>query len=62
VRVGDTVLVLIEIAIELVDFLQRLAIEHLAAIGHVRVVPLQIATHPIVHADVEVEQHQHRRL
>jgi hypothetical protein len=48
-----------------VEFRQRLDLllaEHLAAVGTVAVVPLQFGAHPVVHADVEVRQHEHRRL
>ena len=41
---------------------QGVGVQNLAAIGPVRIVPVEIATHPVVHADVEVGQHDDRSL
>ena len=60
--IRNAVAVDVEIAVEfleLVDFFLR---QHLAAIGHVVVVPFQIGAHPVVHADVEIRHHHDRRL
>ena len=60
--IRNAVLVAVEVAVELLDLLQlRLAVD-LAAVRLPAVVPLQVAAHPVVHADVEVRQHHHRCL
>ena len=60
--IGNAVTVLVEVAIELLELRDLLLAQHLAAIGAVAVVPLQVAAHPVVHADVEVRHHEHRGL
>jgi hypothetical protein len=60
--VRDRVIVHVEVAVEFRQRLDLLLAEHLAAVGTVAVVPLQFGAHPVVHADVEVRQHEHRRL
>ena len=59
--VRDAVVVPVEIAVELGELLDLLLAEDLAAIRTIRVVP-QARAHPVVHADVEIRQHEHRRL
>ncbi len=60
--VGDAVAVDVEIAAEVAAFLQHLRRHHLAAVVLPRVVPLQRAAQPVVHADVEVEHQEDRGL
>ncbi len=60
--IGNGVAVLVEVAVELVDLLELFLGQHLAAVGHVGVVPFQVRTHPVVHADVEIRHDEHRRL
>ena len=58
----DAVAVHIQIPRKLLDLLERGGIEHLAAIGLIAVVPHQALAHPVIHADVEIAGHKHRRL
>ena len=60
--IRDAVAVDVEIAGEALRLLELLRRQHLAAIGPVAVVPGQLRDHPVVHADVEVAQHEDRRL
>ena len=60
--VRDRVIVAIHVAVELVEARDLLRRQHLAAVGSVRIVPLQVLAHPIVHADVEIGEDEHRRL
>ncbi len=60
--VGNAVAVHVEIAMELLHLLELLLRIHLAAIGDVAVIPLEIRTHPVVHADVEIGHHEDGRL
>ena len=62
VAVRNAVAVDVEVAVERLDLLELLGAEHLAAIRHVVVVPLELRDHPVVHADVEIGQHEDRRL
>ena len=63
VRYGDAVAVDVEIAVRSSSAASSSARrQHLAAIGPVAVVPGQLGDHPVVHADVEIAQHEHRRL
>ena len=59
---GDAVAVAVEIAGEGLDLVELLRGQHLAAIRPIGVVPRQLRDHPVVHADVEIGQHEHRRL
>jgi hypothetical protein len=60
--VGNTVTVDVQVTMEFLHLLQLFAAVHLAAVGHVVVVPFQIGAHPVVHADIEIAQHHDRRL
>ena len=46
----------------LLELVERLGVQHLAAVVHVRVVPGERIGHPVVHADVEIGHDHHRRL
>src|SRR3974377_945378 len=52
------VVVVVVVTPELLDGGELLGIEHLAAVRHVARIPLELRAHPVVHADVEVRQHQ----
>ena len=58
---GNPVAVHVAIALELGQLRQRLVVQHLAAIPARLGIGERIA-HPIVHAQVEIRQHEHRRL
>ena len=58
----DPVSIGVEIPREPRQSRERLRIEHLAAIGPVVVVPGEPRHHPVVHPDVQVRCHEHRRL
>jgi hypothetical protein len=58
----DAVAVVIVIAPEVLGLLELLGRQHLAAVETARIVPGERAAEPLVHADVEVEQHEDRRL
>ena len=60
--IRDAVVVPVEIAVELGELLDLFLAQDLAAIRTIRVVPLELGAHPVVHADVEIRQHEHRRL
>jgi hypothetical protein len=49
-------------ALALLELLERLGVQHLAAIVHVGVVPGERIRHPVVHADVEVRHDDDGRL
>ena len=60
--VRDAVAVHVQVAIEGFHFLKLLGAQDLAAVGPVPVVPGQLLAHPVVHAQVQVRKHDHRRL
>jgi hypothetical protein len=64
-RIGaerDSIAVHIEVAAELTACLQLFGGEHLAAVNLMAVIPLQGFAQPLVHADIEVQQDENRRL
>ena len=59
--VGNAVAVRILVASPLADLLERLLREHLAPVDRlVRI--LEAVRHPVVHAEIEIHHHEHRRL
>ena len=56
------VLVFVGVAEELGDLGQVLVVEDATSVGHVVVVPGELGHDPVVHADVEVGEHEDRRL
>jgi len=60
--VGDAVAVDVEIAAEILAGVEVGGGHHLAAVVFLAVVPLQRPAQPIVHADLEIEHDEHRRL
>ena len=60
--VGDAVAVDIEVAAELDPGLELLVGHHLAAVVSARRIPVQRRDQPVVHADVEIEHDEDRRL
>ena len=60
--IGYAVAIHVQVAVEGLRGLQFLGVEHLAVIGPVTVVPLKFVAHPVVHADVQIEHHDHRGL
>ena len=60
--IGNGVAVDVEIAPEQLAGFQLLGGHDLAAVIFAAVVPLQRLAQPVVHADVEVHHHEHRRL
>ena len=60
--VGDAVAVDVEIAAELLAGVEHLGGHHLAAVVFAGVVPCERMAEPVVHADVEVEHDEDRRL
>ena len=41
------------------DLLQLLLAHHLAAIRLIGSIPLKVSAHPVIHADIQIKQHQH---
>ena len=60
--IGNSIAILVEIAMKLLELQQLFLAEHLAAVGLVAVVPFEVAAHPVVHADIEIGQDEHGRL
>ena len=58
----DAVAVDVDVAMERLGGLELLGRQHFAAVGAVRGVPVELAAHPVVHADVEVRHHDDGRL
>ena len=58
----DRVVVFGRVAEELLHLFEFFAGEHLSAVGLVAVVPLEPRYDPVVHADVEIGEHEDRRL
>ena len=59
---GDAIAINILVATEVEAGVELLGAEHLAAVVATGVVPLQGLAQPLVHADVQVGHHEHRRL
>ncbi len=58
----DRIAIFIKITMEHFQLLDFVSAQNLAAIRLIAVVPLKLGSHPVVHTDVEIAQHDNGRL